>query len=118
VLELMHFADEIIPAGELHVPGDTKIGKKEADMAKQLVASMSSKWEPKNYKDDYKEALLDVIEKKAASGGKAIKTKKARNARPTNVIDLVSVLKKSLQQHGGGASSKKKSPAKSRRRAA
>ncbi|WP_395744795.1 Ku protein [Prosthecobacter sp.] len=118
VLELMHFADEIIPADELHVPGEARIGKKEADMAKQLVASMSGTWEPKKYKDDYKEALMDVIEKKAASGGKAIKTKKGRSARPTNVIDLVSVLKKSLQQHGDSGGSKKKSHTKSRRKAA
>ncbi len=110
VLELMHFSEEIIPAGELNVPGETRIGKKEADMAKQLVASMSGEWDPKKYKDEYKDALMDVIEKKAASGGKDVKTKKTKGTRPTNVIDLVSVLKKSLQQHGSRA--KKKVPAK------
>ncbi len=118
VLELMHFADEIIPSGDLHVPGETKIAKKESDMAKQLVASMTGKWDPKKYKDEYKEALMDVIDKKVASGGKKVATpKKAKGVKPTNVIDLVAVLQKSIQQHG---SSKKKAGAqpKARRRAA
>lgn len=107
VLELMHFADEIIPAEELHVPGRTKIGKKEEDMAKHLVESMTSKWDPKKYQDDYKEALLDVIEKKVAAGGKKVpKAKKTGSTKPTNVIDLVAVLQKSIQQHGRSSSKK------------
>lgn len=107
VLELMHFVDEIIPAEELHVPGKTKIGKKEEDMAKDLVESMSDTWDPKKYQDDYKEALLDVIQKKVAAGGKKVpKAKKAKGAKPTNVIDLVAVLQKSIQQHGHSRSKK------------
>lgn len=101
VLELMHFATEIIPEEELHVPGDIKPGKKELEMARQLVASMTGKWNPENYKDDYREALMEVIEEKIAAGGKKIESrKKPAAAKATNVIDLVSVLQKSLQQHG------------------
>jgi len=118
VLELMHFADEIIPSGDLHVPGEIKIAKKESDMAKQLVASMTGKWDPKKYKDDYKEALIEVIDKKVAAGGKKVAApKKSKGVKPTNVIDLVAVLQKSIQQHG---SSKKKTVTqpKARRKAA
>ncbi len=101
ILELMHFATEIIPDDEVHVPGEIKPGKKELEMAKQLVASMTGKWNPKAYKDDYREALMEVIEEKIAAGGKSIESKKKPAAvKATNVIDLVSVLQKSLQQHG------------------
>ena len=101
VLELMHFVTEIIPEDELHVPGDIKPGKKELEMARQLVASMTGKWNPENYKDDYREALMEVIEEKIAAGGKEIESrKKPATAKATNVIDLVSVLQQSLQQHG------------------
>lgn len=118
VLELMHFADEIIDAGsELDVPGETKLGKKEADMAKQLVASMSGEWKPESYKDDYKEALLGVIEEKVAAGGKELAApKKTKGAKATNVIDLVAVLQKSIKEHG--SSRAKKAPAKKPRRKA
>jgi len=114
VLELMHFADEIIPSGELHLPGKTKLAKRESDMAKQLVATMSGKWDPTKYKDDYKEALEDLIDKKVAAGGKKVAaTKKAKGAKPTNVIDLVAVLRQSLQKSGG--TKKKKAPPSKKR---
>ena len=118
VLELMHFSDEIIDSEELHVPGDVKLARKESVMAKQLVESMAGKWEPDKYKDDYKDALMEVIEEKVAAGGKdAPKPKKARGLKATNVIDLVAVLQKSIQEHGSPRS--KKTPRhKARRKAA
>ncbi len=118
VLELMHFAEEIIGSEELHVPGAAKLGKKEADMAKKLVESMTGKWDPAKYKDEYKEALMEVIEEKVAAGGKEVaKPKKSKGAKPTNVIDLVAVLQKSIQEHGSNRP--KKTPrAKTRRKAA
>lgn len=118
VLELMHFADEIADAGDLHVPGETKLGKKETDMAKQLVASMTGEWNPESYKDEYREALLTVIEEKIAAGGKELAApKKTKGVKATNVIDLVSVLQKSIQEHGSSRA-KKASPKKPRRKAA
>jgi DNA end-binding protein Ku len=122
VLELMHFKNEIISSGELNLPGELKIGKKELDMAKQLVTSMTGKWNPDAYKDDYREALLEVIEEKIAAGGKEVsKGKKPAKAKPTNVIDLMSVLQKSIQQHGSSGSkgkAKKTTKAKPKRKAA
>ncbi len=109
VLELMHFADEIIDEGELKVAESKEVGKKEIAMAKQLIESMTGPWEPEKYKDDYREALLGVIEEKVESGGKALPAGKAVAGRkPTNVIDLVSVLQKSLDESGA----RKKAPAK------
>ena len=118
VLELMHFSEEIIGADDLHVPAESKVGKKEADMAKQLVESMTGKWKPEKYKDDYKEALMEVIEEKVAAGGKDVaKPKKSKGVKATNVIDLVSVLQQSINKHGSQRSTKTAKP-KPRRKAA
>jgi DNA end-binding protein Ku len=109
VLELMHFADELTDPGKLHVPKKTEVGKREMNMAKSLIDSMSSKWNPEKYKDDYREALMEVIEEKVEAGGKEIEEKPKKAPKPTKVIDLVSVLQKSLEQTGA----KKRAPAKS-----
>jgi DNA end-binding protein Ku len=112
VLELMHFADELADPGKLHVPKKTEVGKREINMAKSLIDSMSSKWNPEKYKDDYREALMEVIEEKVEAGGKEIEEKPKKAPKPTKVIDLVSVLRKSLDQTGA----KKKATARSRRK--
>src|ERR1700745_3234617 len=109
VLELMHFADELADPGKLHVPKKTEVGKREMNMAKSLIDSMSSKWNPEKYKDDYREALMEVIEEKVEAGGKEIEEKPKKAPKPTKVIDLVSVLQKSLEQSGAA---KKKSAGK------
>jgi DNA end-binding protein Ku len=110
VLELMHFADELADPEKLHVPKKTEVGKREMNMAKSLIDSMSSKWNPEKYKDDYREALMEVIEEKVEAGGKEIDEKPKKAPKPTKIIDLVSVLQKSLEQTDG----KKKATAKSR----
>jgi DNA end-binding protein Ku len=112
VLELMHFADELADPGKLHIPKKIEVGKREMNMAKSLIDSMSSKWNPEKYKDDYREALMEVIEEKVEAGGKEIEEKPKKAPKPTKVIDLVSVLQKSLEQTGA----KKKATAKSRRK--
>jgi len=112
LLELMHFADELADPEKLHVPKKLEVGKREMNMAKSLIGSMTSKWQPEKYKDDYREALMDVIEEKVEAGGKEIEEKPKKARKPTKVIDLVSVLQKSLEHTGG----KKKATAKSRRK--
>jgi len=101
VLELMHFAEELADSGNLHVPKEIESGKREINMAKALIDSMSSKWNPEKYRDDYREALMEVIEEKVEAGGKEIEAKPKKAPKPTKVIDLVSVLQKSLEQSGG-----------------
>jgi DNA end-binding protein Ku len=111
VLELMHFAEELADPSKLHVPKKVAVGKREINMATALIDSMSSKWKPEKYRDDYREALMEVIEEKVEAGGKEIEEKPKKAPNPTKVIDLVSVLQKSLEQAGGA---KKKATAKSR----
>src|SRR6201987_1099310 len=112
VLELMHFADELADPEKLHVPKKLEVGKREMNMAKSLIGSMASKWQPEKYKDDYRKALMEVIEEKVEAGGKEIEEQPKKAPKPTKVIDLVSVLQKSLEQTGA----KKKATSKSRRK--
>jgi DNA end-binding protein Ku len=112
VLELMHFADELADTSKLHIPTKVEVGKREMTMAKSLIDSMSSKWNPEKYKDDYREALMEVIEEKVEAGGKEIEEKARKAPKPTKVIDLVSVLQKSLEETGGKKKTRGKSRAK------
>lgn len=109
VLELMHFAEELLDAEKLKVPKKLEVGKREKEMAEALVKSMSSKWDPEKYHDDYREALMEVIEEKVESGGKEIEEKPKEKKPSTKVIDLVAVLQESLAQAKG---TKKKSASK------
>jgi DNA end-binding protein Ku len=119
VLELMHFAEELADADKLHVPKKIEPGKRELDMAKALVDSMSSKWDPKKYRDDYREALMEVIEEKVEAGGKEIEEKPKPKPRPsTKVIDLVSVLQESLNKTQKSRRTRKSSAASRHRKAA
>src|SRR5438445_5489399 len=108
----MHFAEELLDAEKLNVPKKPEIGKREKDMAEALVKSMSSKWNPEKYHDDYREALMEVIEEKVEAGGKEIEEKPKKAPKPTKVIDLMSVLQKSLEETGAKRKSRGKSRAK------
>lgn len=96
VLHLMHFQEELADSGELPLP-NVELGKKELDMAHTLVESMAESWQPDKYHDEYRKALMDVIEEKIAAGGKPLPSKKGKPAL-TNVVDLVSVLQESINQ--------------------
>nr|MDQ2660069.1 Ku protein [Verrucomicrobiota bacterium] len=115
VLELMHFAEELSDAEKLNLPKKSEPAKREKDMATALVESMTAKWDPKKYHDDYREALLDVIEEKVDAGGKEIADKPKEKKTSGKVIDLVAVLQQSLAESQGG---KKKAAAKTDRKRA
>ena len=95
MLELMHFPDEIMNAAEFAPPAVAAPGRSEMAMAKKLIESMTDKWHPNLFKDDYREKLEKVVEQKISKGGKAAPVPKLRR-KPANVIDLVSVLQQSI----------------------
>ena len=109
VLELMHFPDELADPNELNLPA-VAVGKKEMAMAEQLINSMSEKWRAEKWKDEYREALMQLIEEKAAAPGQKVPAPKSAGRKPTNVVDLASVLQESLnaQAKGGGKTKKPK----------
>jgi DNA end-binding protein Ku len=120
ILELMHFPEELVDTSEFKAPAPKSIRKNEMQMAKQLIDSMSSKWEPRLFSDEYHKALEKMIEKKIESGGKFAPAP-AKKKRPSNVVDLMSVLQQSLRKKRGVAKPEKgvkKSQAKSRKKAA
>jgi len=97
VLDLMHFASEILTPEELKNGSTTAITDKELKMAQSLVESMSVDWEPEKYRDEYRTAMMEVIEQKAQH--KEIAKKPAPAVRTTNVVDLVKVLQESLNRN-------------------
>jgi len=116
VLELMHFAEELADPEKLNLPKKSaEPGRREIQMAEALVENMSSEWNPKKYKDDYRDALMEVIEEKVEAGGKEIEEKPKAKKPSTKVIDLVEVLQQSLAKSQGegkkkSASRKHKAP--------
>jgi len=105
VMLLMRFPAELIPAEEYQFPEKSargfKLSARELDMARQLVGSMSADWQPEEYKDEFRERLNEVIRQRIG------KKKVVRSAAPesaeepgaaTNVVDFMSLLKKSLDQ--------------------
>lgn len=106
ILELMHFADELADAGELNLP-QGQPGQKELAMAESLIEQMSGEWQPQAYKDEYREALLELIQKKIESGGQELPPAKAGARKPGKVVDIVALLQRSLDE-----ASKTKKPAR------
>jgi len=101
MLETMHFADEITDSSELKLPErDVKVGDREIKVAVQVVEAMTGHFNPEEYKDTYREALLDVIEKKI-KGVDVKGTTKKRAAATTKVVDIMDKLKESLKQVEG-----------------
>jgi DNA end-binding protein Ku len=98
ILEMatMLFADEVVDPARLDdIPAaeDVKTNKREIDIAKQLIESLAGEFEPTKYKDTYREAVLAMIEKKAA-GEEIVVVPEDEETAP--VPDLMSALKASL----------------------
>src|SRR5215813_2760830 len=96
ILELMHFASEILSGDVLQNGSTAAVTEKELKMAQALIESMSDAWEPTKYRDEYRTALMEIIEQKAQH--KEIAAKAPAPPTPTNVVDLVKVLHDSLNR--------------------
>jgi DNA end-binding protein Ku len=97
VLDLMHFASEILSPEELKNGSATAITDKELKMAQSLIESMSVAWEPEKYRDEYRTAVMEMIEQKAQH--REVAKKPDTKVRATNVVDLVKVLQESLNRN-------------------
>jgi DNA end-binding protein Ku len=94
VLETMLFPDEVVPDEELDVPRDeVEVSDREQKMARQLIDSLSSEFEPDKYHDEYRERVLELIEQKAS--GQEIVVEEPTE-EPTKVVDLMAALEASL----------------------
>jgi DNA end-binding protein Ku len=114
-METMLFADEVVPTDtleELGTDGEVKTTDRELTMARQLIDSLSSDFEPEKYHDEYRERVLDLIERKAQ--GETIVIEEP-TAEPEQVPDLMAALEASIA--GAKGQSKPKPKAKPKKRA-
>jgi DNA end-binding protein Ku len=117
VLNTLRYADELKAPAELEIP-KAKVTAKELDMALRLVEDMADEWEPEKYKDTYREDLLKRIKEKVKAGQTEELTEPEEGAekpaRGAEVIDLMTLLKKSVEKK---PAARAKRPARKRRAA-
>jgi DNA end-binding protein Ku len=116
ILELLHYAHEIIEAKEEGAaPAKAKPTAGELKAAEMLIGAMTRPFDPREYKDDYEEKLRASLE--AHARGELPRRQRTKAPPATNVVDLVEVLKRSLAKQPAGAGRKegrapKRAPAK------
>jgi DNA end-binding protein Ku len=102
ILNLLRFSHELRDPSALDVPAaGSKGSNQELKMAEQLVETMAGKWDPKKYRDEYHQDLLQLIDKKIKSGQtKAIEPAEAapRSRQQGKVIDIMHLLRQSVEQ--------------------
>ena len=116
-LTTMRFADEVVSPGELDdvLPDKApKVAKKEQEMAQQLIDSLSTDFDPGAYRDEYREQLMSLIERKAE--GKEIVASEAVEPQATKAPDLMAALEQSIAAVKGRGETRK--PAAKKRKAA
>jgi DNA end-binding protein Ku len=100
-LETMYFADEVVSLSQIDgIPERTKLSDQELRMAKQLIGSLASDFEPAKYRDEYRKRVLDLIKRK--SKGETITIEEHAEETP-KVVDLIDALKASVERSGGSA---------------
>jgi DNA end-binding protein Ku len=113
MLGMMRFAHEIVDPSSLKLPDVIVPAGKEMDLARTLIDSMTDKFQPEKYKDDYHEKVLEVIQAKVA--GVTPQVGKVAAKAPGKVVDLMEILKQSLEETQKKDKEKEKEPAASSR---
>jgi DNA end-binding protein Ku len=121
----MRFQDEVTKpedlGDDLFADKPSKPDERELEMAKRLIESLSTDFEPDKYRDEYREELLAMLERKAA--GKEVVSAVSEEPKPTKAPDLMAALEESLAavrgegdgataSKGNGGGTKQKAPAK------
>ncbi|WP_137789889.1 Ku protein [Bacillus sp. E(2018)] len=98
VLETIFYPDEV--RNVEHVPGltdEVSLNEKEVEMAKQLIEQLTAPFEPEKYEDEYREAVLELINSKISGDEVKVAKEKPR----TNVVDLMEALQASINESKG-----------------
>lgn len=130
MLVLLRYPQELVDVDEYHLPegkpASYRISAKEMQMAEQLIESMSGDWAPGDFRDEFRERLQKVIEKRMKSKGVVTPVEEESEApenASTNVVDFMALLQKSLASNkrtpakkatGGGKGQGTRAPRKSR----
>ncbi len=103
-LSTMLFADEVVDPAvveELSAVGEAQAAGRELDVAKQLIASLEADFDASRYRDDYRERVLELVERKAQ--GEQVEVIAEPEAAPSPVPDLMGALKASLDAVRAGS---------------
>jgi DNA end-binding protein Ku len=106
-LETMHFEDEVVDRNSV-VPTDAKarIDEREMKIASQLIDTLTTKFKPDKYHDEFREKIMELVEKKAA--GEEVVTRPEEEDRPRKATNLIAALEASLAKARPGATKTKR----------
>jgi DNA end-binding protein Ku len=107
VLELLRYDEELVPLDELELPAGSLreygVAKKEIELATKLIGGMTAKWEPAKFRDDYREELLKLVERKVKAGQTEAIEEVAEGEAPVHqTINFMDVLKRSVAHTSKG----------------
>jgi DNA end-binding protein Ku len=115
VLDLLRYEEELRKESDYDLPAEDieqhKVSAREIEMAERFIESLTGTWQPQKYKDQYRERLMDWIEKKAKTGMVKVAEEEPAEAEPTLGEDIMQLLRKSLEQTGDGRKKKEKKAA-------
>lgn len=119
ILMMLRYPQELVDVDDYKIPtasaSEYRLAKPELQMARQLIESMASTWKPASYRDEFRDRLHKVIEKRLKSKGVVKPPEGEEGAAPenatTNVVDFMALLRESI-------ASSKRTPASKRARAA
>jgi DNA end-binding protein Ku len=120
VLELLRYHQELADMKEFDLPGhDLRrqgVTKKEIDLATRLIDGMTAEWSASKFHDEYRDALMKLVQRKIESGETEIIEVEGEEEKPLpSTINFMDVLKKSVEHTKGRRTAKAKPPARKRR---
>jgi len=124
IMVLLRYEQEIVDPADFNIPNkkasEYRVTDKELDMAAQLIESMAGEWKPAEFRDEFRERLHAVIEKRLKQKG-VVSAPEPESHLPenaaTNVVDFMSLLKKSIDTKQRTPARKEAAPAKAARKA-
>jgi DNA end-binding protein Ku len=119
MLTLMRFAEEVVAPASVGLDeealGGAKIKPAELELAHKLLDSMSKKWDPDAYHDEFRSKLRAALERRAKHEDTVEEPPPERHAPEGTAVDLLAVLRNSLDQRGAKSTTRSTRPARTRR---
>ncbi len=116
ILNLIRFDQELRKIEDLRLPKEVKLAKRELDLAVKLIDDMTETWEPGNYQDEYRAALMKRISAKAKGKGLKEEVVDEDDEDGSNVVDILDLLQQSVDAESKKTTkSKAKAPAKKKK---
>lgn len=111
ILNLLRYGQELRSMDDYDFPSaglkEHKVSRKELDLARQLIDGMSDRWDPNEFHDEYRDALMKLIKKRIESGETEQVEEPEELQEAPRTVNFMSMLKKSVEQAGKGAKSAK-----------